>query len=40
MPEVRLPGVREDDLLVSGVGGKIHLSEIHTMVDAQRGIRH
>ena len=29
MPEVRLLGVREDDLLVLGVRGKIHLSEIH-----------
>ena len=40
MPEVRLLGVKDDDLLVSGVGGKIHLSEIHTMVDSQKGIRH
>lgn len=39
IPEVRLLGVREDDLLVSGVGSKIHLSEVHTVVDSQKGIR-
>lgn len=42
MPKVRLLGVRESDLLVSGVGGKIRPSEIHTMVDSQpqKGIRY